>query len=88
MLRAKVSLAEIDKAPHHGLSHRLGYDAKDHMMRVQYRARASEPNWDATLVSTGPAPLPVVDAFIEVLARVKAQYDVDDNDHVLMLRQA
>jgi hypothetical protein len=34
---------------HPGLSQRPGYDAKDHMTRVQYYARASEPNWEATL---------------------------------------
>ena len=37
-VRTKVSLAVIDKAVHHELSRRLGYDAKDHMMRV-YQAR-------------------------------------------------
>jgi hypothetical protein len=44
VLRAKFSLVEIDKTLHPGLSQRLG------STRVQYRARASEPNWDATYV--------------------------------------
>jgi hypothetical protein len=38
MERAKVSIEEIDKALHHELTQRLGYDAKDHMMRVNYMA--------------------------------------------------
>jgi hypothetical protein len=34
MARAKVSLAEIDKALTDEFTQRLGYDAKDHMMRA------------------------------------------------------
>jgi hypothetical protein len=53
------------------------------MMRV-YRARISGPNWDAIL---SPARLAVFGAFIEVLVHVKARYNVDEDDHALMLRQ-
>jgi len=64
----------------------LGYDAKDHMMRVNYLAVDGEPNWNANFASETPAPLPVLSAFIEALAHVKAQYDVNDEDHARLLR--
>ena len=64
MERAKVSIEEIDKALHHELTQRLGYDAKDHMMRVNYMAVDGEPNWTANFASEIPAPLPVLSAFI------------------------
>ena len=44
MDRPKVSIEEIDRALHHDLTRRLGYDAKDHMMRVNYLAVDGEPN--------------------------------------------
>jgi hypothetical protein len=84
--RAKVSIEEIDKALHHELTQRLGYDAKDHMMRVNYIAVGGEPNWNANFAPEMPAPLPVLNAFIEALAHVKAQYDVNDDDHGRLLR--
>ena len=86
MDRPKVSIEEIDRALHHDLTQRLGYDAKDHMMRVSYLAVDGEPNWNANFASETPAPLPVLSAFIEALAHVKAQYDVNDEDHARLLR--
>lgn len=86
MAREKVSIGEIDKALHHELTQRLGYDAKDHMMRVNYIAADGEPNWNANFASEIPAALPVLNAFIEALAHVKARYDVSDADHARLLR--
>ena len=86
MDRPKVSIEEIDRALHHDLTQRLGYDAKDHMMRVNYLAVDGEPNWNANFASETPAALPVLSAFIEALAHVKAQYDVNDEDHARLLR--
>jgi hypothetical protein len=51
------------------------------MMRVKYLAVDGEPNWNANFASETPAPLPVLSAFIEALAHVKAQYDVNDEDY-------
>jgi hypothetical protein len=56
MARAKISLVEIDKALHQELTQRLGYDAKDHMMRVNYISTGGEPNWNANFPSESPAP--------------------------------
>jgi hypothetical protein len=47
MERTTVSLEKIDKALHHELTQRLGYDAQEHMMRVNYIAIDGEPNWNA-----------------------------------------
>ena len=44
-------------------------------------AADGEPNWNANFASETPAPLPVLNAFIEALAHVKGQYDVSDEDH-------
>ena len=43
MERERVSIEKIDKALHHELTQRLGYDAKEHMMRVNYMAADGEP---------------------------------------------
>ena len=86
MERAKVSIEEIDKALHHELTQRLGYDAKDHMMRVNYMAVDGEPNWTANFASEIPALFLFLSAFIEALAHVKARYDVSDNDRARLLR--
>src|SRR5262245_40641272 len=74
MARARISLAEIDKALHQELTQRLGYDAKDHMMRVNYISTGGEPNWNANFAAESPAPLTVLNAFIEALAHVKTIY--------------
>jgi hypothetical protein len=86
MARKKVSIGEIDKALHHELTQRLGYDAKEHMMHVNYMAADGEPNWNANFASQTPAPLPVLNAFIESLAHIKGQYDVSDKDHANLQR--
>ena len=75
MQREKLSIEDIDAILHHEMTQRLGYDAKDHMMRVNYLAADGEPNWNANFASESPAPLPVLNAFIEALAHVKRQYD-------------
>jgi hypothetical protein len=38
MQREKLSIEDIDAILHHEMTQRLGYDAKDHMMRVNYLA--------------------------------------------------
>jgi hypothetical protein len=38
MHREKLSTEDIDAILHHEMTQRLGYDAKDHMMRVNYLA--------------------------------------------------
>ena len=86
MERERVSIEKIDKALHHELTQRLGYDAKEHMMRVNYMAADGEPNWNANFASETPAPLPVLNAFIEALAHVKGQYDISDEDHANLRR--
>ena len=78
MQREKLSIEDIDAILHHEMTQRLGYDAKDHMMRVNYLAADGQPNWNANFASESPAPLPVLNAFIEALAHVKGQYDVND----------
>jgi hypothetical protein len=55
-------------------------------MRVNYMVVDGEPNWTANFASEIPAPLPVLSAFIEALAHVKARYDVSDNDRARLLR--
>jgi len=35
MQREKLSIEDIDAILHHEMTQRLGYDAKDHMMRVK-----------------------------------------------------
>lgn len=55
-------------------------------MRVNYMAADGEPNWNVNFASEIPAPLPVLSAFIEALAHVKARYDVSDADHARLLR--
>src|SRR6202044_1048339 len=82
MQREKLSIEDIDAILHHEMTQRLGYDAKDHMMRVNYLAADGEPNWNAK----SPAPLPVLNAFIEELAHVKGQYDVNDEDQARLRR--
>ena len=77
---------DIDAILHHEMTQRLGYDAKDHMMRVNYLAADGEPNWNANFASESPAPLPVLNAFIEALAHVKGQYDVSDEDQARLRR--
>ena len=72
MEREKLSIEDIDAILHHEMTQRLGYDAKDHMMRVNYLAADGEPNWNANFASESPAPLPVLNAFIEALAHVAA----------------
>jgi hypothetical protein len=86
MERTTVSLEEIDKALHHELTQRLGYDAQEHMMRVNYIAIDGEPNWNANFASVTPAPLPLLSAFIEALAHMRGRYDVNDDDHARMRR--
>ena len=49
-------------------------------MRVDYLAADGQPNWNANFASESAAPLPVLNAFIEALAHVKGQYDVNDED--------
>ena len=68
MQREKLSIEDIDAILHHEMTQRLGYDAKDHMMRVNYLAADGQPNWNANFASESPAPLPVLNAFIEALA--------------------
>ena len=59
---------------------------QDHMMRVNYLAADGQPNWNANFASESPAPLPVLNAFIEALAHVKGQYDVNDEDQARLRR--
>ena len=40
MQREKLSIEDIDAILHHEMTQRLGHDAKDHMMRVNYLAAA------------------------------------------------
>ena len=49
-------------------------------------AADGEPNWNANFASESPAPLPVLNAFIEALAHVKGQYDVSDEDQARLRR--
>jgi hypothetical protein len=86
MQREKLSIEDIDAILHHEMTQRLGYDAKDHMTRVNYLAADGEPNWNANFASESPAPLPVLNAFIEALAHVKGQYDVNDEDQARLRR--
>ena len=55
MQREKLSIEDIDAILHHEMTQRLGYDAKDHMMRVNYLAADGEPNWNANFASESPA---------------------------------
>ena len=43
MQREKLLIEDIDAILHHEMTQRLGYDAKDHMMRVNYLAADGEP---------------------------------------------
>ena len=51
MQREKLSIEDIDAILHHEMTQRLEYDAKDHMMRVNYLATNGEPNWNANFAS-------------------------------------
>jgi hypothetical protein len=64
MQREKLSIEDIDAILHHEMTQRLGYDAKDHMMRVNYLAADGEPNWNANFASERRWPM------------LKGQYDV------------
>ena len=43
-----------------------------------------EPNWNENFATETPAPLPLLSAFIEALAHMKARYDVNDDVYARM----
>ena len=43
-----------------------------------------EQNWNENFASETPAPLPLLSAFIEALAHMRARYDVNDDVYARM----
>jgi len=82
MQREKLSIEDIDAILHHEMTQRLGYDAKDH----RCGSTTSRQTGSRTGMRISRAPLPVLNAFIEALAHVKGQYDVNDEDQTRLRR--
>ena len=53
---------------------------------LQLLAQVRSLGLDTILDAQSPAPLPVLNAFIEALAHVKGQYDVNDEDQARLRR--
>jgi hypothetical protein len=56
----------------------LGRSVAEYMPRIRLRARAGEPNWNAEI--GGDIGISVLGPLLVSLDRVKAMYDLDDDD--------
>jgi hypothetical protein len=56
----------------------LGRSAAEYMPRIRIRARAGEPNWHAEI--GGDTGLSVLGAFLESFDRVRAAYDLNEDE--------
>lgn len=78
MNRQKVTIAKLLETIESEFTNSLGRSAGDYMSRVRIYARAGEPNWNAEI--DGGVGISVLGPFLASLDRVKAVYNLGDDD--------
>ncbi len=76
--RPKVTMAKLLSIIETEFAQSLGRSATEYMPRIRFHARAGEPNWNAEI--GGDIGISVFGPFLVSLDRVKAMYNLDDDD--------